>query len=432
MYVLKPLLKSNKADAFKQNRALCENGSCFVFKNQIKGKKNLQQLDEVEQVVKESKSKKKQIKNLIFFLINIVVVAAVLFYQIKQEGVISLPELFEYQLNGWYFLMAVGFLILLMALKSLRFNILIKESTGLSRPSLSYKVSALGRYYDNITPMATGGQPFQVFYLSKRGLSASNAISIPLEKYFIGQFAFMTVSIFCVIYSLTHNLLGGSTLVKVISLLSFFLNFVLVGGLILLSISKGVGKVLVVKILKFLQKIKIVKNYDKQYNKIMKTVEDYQTSIKAFMKNKGMFFVLYLLSIAILLITYSFPYFVYCGMVEFDISLWLEMFVKTAMIEIAASLIPLPGGTGMNEFSFTAIFANLFLEGRMFWALIIYRLFSYYFYLIQGILVIIYDYLIGDKRYEWQKRKWALQGESEAFKQLQYEKLKKNKKFKVK
>ena len=140
-----------------------------------------------------------------------------------------------------------------------------------------------------------------------------------------------------------------------------------------------------------------------------------------------MFFGLYILSIFILLIIYSFPFFVYCGMVEFDISLWLDMFVKTAMIEIAASLIPLPGGTGMNEFSFTAVFANLFLEGRMFWALIIYRLFSYYFYLIQGLFVIIYDYVIGDKRYEWQKKKWALQGESETFKQLQFEKMKKNK-----
>lgn len=365
-----------------------------------------------------------------FFLLNLVVVAGVLFYQISQEGVISLSQLFEYNLNGWYFLMAFGFLILLMMLKALRFDILIKETTGRSRPTLSYKVSALGRYYDNITPMATGGQPFQVFYLNKRGLSASTAISVPLEKYFIGQFAFMTVSIFSVIFSLCTDLLGGSALVKVVSLLSFSLNFVLVAGLILLSINKSVGRVLVAKILKFLQKIHIVKNYDKQYNKIMKTVDDYQTSIKTFMKNKGMFLVLYILSIVILLIQYSFPYFVYCGMVKFDLSLWLEMFVKTAMIEIAASLIPLPGGTGMNEFSFTAIFANLFLEGRMFWALIIYRLFSYYFYLIQGIFVIIYDYLIGDKHYEWQKKKWALQGESEAFKQLQYEKMKKSKRTK--
>lgn len=427
---MKPILKSNKATAFKYNRAFFKNGSCFVLKNKYEGKKNLQQLDEVEQVVKESKSKKKKIKNLVFFLLNLVVVAGVLFYQISQEGVISLSQLFEYNLNGWYFLMAFGFLILLMMLKSLRFDILIKESTGRSRPTLSYKVSALGKYYDNITPMATGGQPFQVFYLNKRGLSASTAISVPLEKYFIGQFAFMTVSIFCVIFSLCTDLLGGSALVKVVSLLSFALNFVLVAGLILLSINKSVGRVLVAKILKFLQKIHIVKNYDKQYNKIMKTVDDYQTSIKTFMKNKGMFLVLYILSIVILLIQYSFPYFVYCGMVKFDLSLWLEMFVKTAMIEIAASLIPLPGGTGMNEFSFTAIFANLFLEGRMFWALIIYRLFSYYFYLIQGIFVIIYDYLIGDKHYEWQKKKWALQGESEAFKQLQYEKMKKSKRTK--
>ena len=101
------------------------------------------------------------------------------------------------------------------------------------------------------------------------------------------------------------------------------------------------------------------------------------------------------------------------------------------MVEIAASLMPLPGGTGMNEFSFAAVFASYFVEGRLFWALLIYRFFSYYFYLIQGFGVIIYDYLIGNRRYEWVKKKWALQGESEAFKQTQYNKPKKNKKNKT-
>lgn len=431
---MKKIIKTNKANAFKLNRAFQKLGSCFVFKHKS-GKdfaNNQKQLEEAEQIVKKSKSKNKKIKNLLFFVLNLVVVAFVLYYQIKQEGVISLVELFNYDLNLWFFLLAGLMFILLMFFKSWRFNILIKESTGRSRPFLSYKTAALGRYYDNITPMATGGQPFQVYYLNKKGLSASTAISVPLEKYFVGQFAFMTISILSVIYAFSFDVLSASPIVKVVSILSFSLNFILVGGLVLLSTSKKIGKLLVVKSLKFLQKIKIVKNYDKQYSKVMKTVEDYQASVQSFIKNKGMFCVLFILSILILLISYSFPFFIYSGMVSFDISLWLDIVVKTIMIEIAASLIPLPGGTGMNEFSFTAIFASLFLEGRLFWALIIYRLFSYYLYIIQGLVIIVYDYLIGNKKYEWMKKKWALQGESEAFKQEQLEMLsKKNKKKKI-
>lgn len=409
-------------------------GLRFIFKKKDLAKEqylnNQKQIEEAEQTVQSQKSKKKKLKQLIFFLINIVVLFFVLYSQLKQEGVISLVDLFKYDLNGWFFLIAVLVLIIMMVLKSLRFNILVKSSTGRSRPFLSYKTAALGKYYDNITPMATGGQPFQIYYMNKRGLSASNAISIPLAKYFINQFAFMTISLFAVIYCFFFNALDSSVVVKVISILSFTLNLLLVAGLILLSVNKRVGNAIVVKVLKFLQKIKIIKNYDKQYNKVNKTVEDYQSSMQSFMKNKWQFLLLYLLSLVILIMSYSFPFFIYSGMVSFDPSVWLDMTVKTAMIEIAASLIPLPGGTGMNEFSFTAIFATFFAEGRMFWALLIYRFFSYYFYLIQGIGVIIYDYLIGNKRYEWMKKKWALQGESESFKQLQYEKV--NKKTKKK
>lgn len=424
------ILKQNKAKAFRFKRAFNPKGSCFVYKNSAIGKKNLKEIDEVKQTVEQSNSKKTKIKNLIMFLINIVVVAAILFYQIKQEGVISIADLLTYDLNIWFFVLGGVFLALLMFLKSIRFNILIKDTTGRSRPFLSYKVAALGRYYDNITPMATGGQPFQVLYLNRRGLSASTALSIPLAKYFINQFAFITISLFCVILTFCSDLLAGSTVVKVVSLTSFCLNLLLVFGLVFLSTCKKVGNALVVKTLKFLQKIKIVKNYDKQYNRVMKTVQDYQVSVQAFMKNKKLFFLEYFLSLLVLIISYSFPFFVYCGFVGFDMSLWLDMLVKTAMIEIAASLIPLPGGTGMNEFSFTAIFAPYFVEGRLFWALIIYRLFSYYFYLIQGIGVIIYDYLIGNKKYNWLKKTWMLQGESEAFKQAQYEKYLKSKKSK--
>ena len=432
---MKKILKANKAKVFKLNETQRNVGVRFIFKkNKAESayKNNQKQLEEAEQAVQSQKSKKKKISQLIFFILNLVVLFFVLYSQLKNEGVISLVDLFKYDLNGWFFLIALLVLALMMFLKSHRFNVLIKESTGRSRPFLSYKVMSMGRYYDNITPMATGGQPFQIYYLNKRGLSASTAISVPLSKYFVNQFAFMTVSIFCVIYCFCFNIIDdGSVLVKIVSLIGFFLNLLLVGSLIFLSLNEKIGKILVAKSLKFLQKIKIVKNYDKQYNRVLKTVTDYQSSIKAFMKNKWKFLYLYVISLLIIVLSYSFPYFIYCGMVGYKANIWLDMTVKTAMIDIAASLIPLPGGTGMNEFSFTSIFASDFIEGRLFWALLIYRFFSYYFYLIQGLGVIVYDYLIGNKRYEWMKKKWALQGESEVFKQEQYAKAnKKSKKSK--
>ena len=86
------------------------------------------------------------------------------------------------------------------------------------------------------------------------------------------------------------------------------------------------------------------------------------------------------------------------------------------MVDLSASFFPLPGGTGASELSFSVLFAQLFgIGGNLFWAMLIWRFFTYYIYIIQGIGVMIYDSAHGNKKLEWQKRKWALEQESREF-----------------
>ena len=97
-----------------------------------------------------------------------------------------------------------------------------------------------------------------------------------------------------------------------------------------------------------------------------------------------------------------------------------EFFVFTALIDLASSFIPLPGGTGMNEITFSALFTD-YLGGYTFWALLLWRFCSYYFYLLQGIGLIAYDTVYGNRKYRWIKTKYALQEESKEFRRLQIE-----------
>ena len=84
------------------------------------------------------------------------------------------------------------------------------------------------------------------------------------------------------------------------------------------------------------------------------------------------------------------------------------------MVDLAASFIPLPGGTGVAELSFTAIFASL-MGSDIFWAMLIWRILTYYSYIIQGILITIYDYFRGNKKQKWLEQKWKLEEESRQF-----------------
>ena len=388
---------------------------------------NQSQLDEAEQQVAKQKSKKKKIINLIFFLINIGVVIGILVYQLSAQEVMPISTLFTSGLNFWYLLLTLVVFAISMLLETIRINILIKRTSGRSRPFLSYKSVGLCRHYDVITPMATGGQPFQIMYLKNRGLSASSAISVPMGGYVLVQIVIMLMSTIVLILATTTNLGGDNTVVSVAFYIGYALNMLVSLITIFLSVSKKIGTKLVVGILKFLRKIKIVKNYDKQYNKVLKVVNDYQTTMQDYAKSKFTFVILMFVSILQYIATYSIPFTITCAFLGWRPDLYLEIFIMAVIIDVAAGFIPLPGGTGVSELSFTALFSQFFKDGTLFWALIIWRFMGYYIFMLQGVSIIMYDYFIGNKKYSWLKRKWELEAESAEFREQKLKNFKKSK-----
>ena len=124
-------------------------------------------LDEAEQSVAKQNSKKKKLLNLGFLILNICIVAGILVYQLNGQKIELVHGL---KLNGWAILLLFIFFGVTLFLDTFTISYLLRISTGKWRMGISYKVFAIGKYYDNITPLATGGQPFQITYLKNRGV----------------------------------------------------------------------------------------------------------------------------------------------------------------------------------------------------------------------------------------------------------------------
>ena len=77
---------------------------------------------------------------------------------------------------------------------------------------------------------------------------------------------------------------------------------------------------------------------------------------------------------------------------------YFDILTKTMICHLASSIVPLPGSSGAAELSFLAMFSSLFQEGTQVWAMLIWRLSSYYVFIIRGILVTIYDTAYGNKK----------------------------------
>ena len=421
-----------KRSSLKEGRFFVDQNSALLkaVDNVVDAEKDsAEKLGEAHQEIAKQKSKKKKITNALMFGLNIVIVAVILITQILGSEITPLS--WSWLKLQYIPIILVAFL-LVMFLETFRVVVLLRQSTKKTRPFLCYKMLAIGRYWDCITPMSTGGQPFQIFYLNKRGVDAGTAISIPLARYVIFQLSWTVVSIFATVYSANH--FAEANLVSVASYIGFAINLVMIAGVLLLSWSKKIGKILVVKGIRLLQKMKIVKNYDKVYEKVMNTVNGFQTTMASYTKKMGTFLLMLLLQLIQFVINFSIPFLIYLLLGGTDLSMYLPITVYTLLIELASGFIPTPGGTGMSEVAFTIAFAGLYPNGTVFWGLLLWRFMNYYIYIVQGFVVLIYDYVRGNKKYEWQKKKWALESESNKFKQEQlkrYNKKKRTGKIKI-
>ena len=356
-----------------------------------------QVLKDTEAKVKSQKTNKSRIINLVFFCISVVVLVLILLYQSRKYGIKDPGELFKENVSFKGIGLIVLVFLAIMFLESFRTWLLILKATKISRPVISYKSTAICRYYDCITPFSFGGQPFQIYYLSTRGVNTGVATSVPLAKYMYSQISFCLIALIMLIVG--SGMWGTkSSLVVGLSIISLIISVVFLLLIIFITLSKKVASRLIIGFIKFLSKIKLVKNYEKTSRVVYRSLSEYQKSIRFYLKDFWTSLLAFISSAGVVLLKALIPYLIYV-MLSDNIEVGFSIiFCKFIVCELATMYVPLPGGSGVAEISFTALFASLFSDGLLFWAMLIYRIASYYIYILQGFIVILYDIIIGDKR----------------------------------
>lgn len=397
---------------FQQLRLKAES----AFAKPMSEQEQKEKLAEAEKSVSKKSSKKSKLKNLIFFFINIAIVAGILAYQLTQEEFAPLSGL---RFDWTALLVVIALYCGLLFAETLTMGYLMKISTNKWALGFSFKLTYIGRYYDNVTPMSTGGQPFQIAYSKSHGLPMHTSLSIPFGKYIFGQIAWFILSLICLIYSFA--VMNMNVFVMTTSIIGFVLGSVVLVVTVFLCVCKTVGKKLVVKVLKLLYKMKIIKNYDKQYEKITKYISDFQDVMQQYAKSPKDFLFLVGMSLLRMVFHYSIPFFIiYFFNGGIDGSMFIPVFVMCNLVDMASSFFPLPGGSGMNEISFAAAFGSIVGQNNILvWVLLGWRFFSYYIYLLQGIIILSYDVSYGNRKYRWNVCRQNLIEESNQFKQIQ-------------
>lgn len=368
------------------------------------------------------KRKKKKSLNFLYYILNIVVIVAVLSVQLSKESDPTGSLTAILNINPWFIIAALSTFFVGMFLDQIRYSFLIHKATGVFRFGLAYKVAALGRYYDTITPLGTGGQPFQVLYTNKYGIKPGEGISIAMGKYIFYQIVYFILVTYFILRALSVGEAGttilntdvGQGLVSTFMWIGYAILAALVLFMTLISLNKRLGAGFIAGILKLLNKIhigkfRIIKDYKKTFNKVMKVVNVWQNTTKKYSKSFWVISVNIVCSVLFFFVSYSMPFFIFCAFEGWQPNMWLNIISIAVMVDLTSAFNPIPMGTGTADLSFTVLYGGLFsVAGASIWALIIWRILFYYIYIIQGLVIVNYDYFVGNKRLEKNKELWML------------------------
>ena len=338
------------------------------------------------------KGKKKKILTACLFILNILLVVLVFYNFAKEQGGIQPFSTLIANHPRWSFLfIALGLFILTTLFNGMKFLFLIHNKTKKWRPWFSYKLGVHGRYYDLITPLGTGGQPFEIYYLKKDGYSGDISTAIPLAKYMIWQVSTVFLCLI-VLIAYSHHYVD-SPIVLILAWIGLSINLALFLFVFFMSITKKWGASLVVGVLKLLYKMKIIKNYRKVLTKVLKFVKSYQLCIKQVVKSPGTLIGTIVSTLASTLCNSAIAYFVLASFTENPGMNLLDIICTCQICEMAVSFVPLPGGSGATELSFNALLGALFPSGTLFWGILIWRILTYYMYIIEGWILFGWDFI---------------------------------------
>lgn len=389
--------RKTSIEKFKSN---IENNSRIFFAAAKKINENVvveSTVNKAQNKMAKKKTKSKKIFNILFFIFNVILIVAVFYNFAKEQGGVKpLSELFANKPKWRFLWIAVGLYFITCIFNTLKFSILIHNKTKKWRPWFSFKLATIGRYYDHITPLGSGGQPFEIYYMKKNGYSGDIATAVPLAKYMAWQIAFVLLGAFILIFYAPYY--HTSTLVMVCAWVGLGLTLLLFSFVLFMSLTKKWGASLVVGVLKLLHKMHIIKDYKKALVKVLRFVKQYQYCMRTFAKSPWTVLGVLISSIGSIISNSIIAYFIYISFTAEPVVGWWEIVAKCCICDMAVCFFPLPGGTGATELSFNALLGSLFTEGTLFWGILIWRILTYYLYIFQGIIILFSDILHRKKQ----------------------------------
>lgn len=279
--------------------------------------------------------------------------------------------------NKSYLVIGAVCMFVFWGIEAVLIDVLIKKVAPKSSFWTSVKTTLIGQYYSFITPLASGGQPAQLYIMKKDNISYSNGTAVLVSKFLLFQITVTLYSLFLTLIRiklLIGNLRGAAVFVFV----GLTINTIGLTIIVLMAFKPHILGKLVEQIVHGLYKVKIVKKPEEHIEKIQQFICEYYRSIVMMKEDLKLTFSLFLATIIQLTAFFSITFFVYKALGLEGVSV-VDIISLQALLYMAVSFVPIPGTVGASELGFVTLLGSVFTSNLVTVAMLLWRGISYYF-----------------------------------------------------
>ena len=250
-------------------------------------------------------------------------------------------------------------------------------------------------YFSGITPSSTGGQPVQLYYMTKD--------NIPIRK------SYITLMLNTVYFKLIILIMGIIALIcksniifssRGIYIFFFILGFIFDLFMVLLGLllvfKQNIVKVIFKKIISIGKKITLFKKKAESLNQ-EEILRLYNNEIEYISSHKKIVLINFILTFIQRILLFSIAYIVYRSL-GFNSYGYFDLLMIQIIVQVSIESFPLPGGAGLSEGLLHNLFVMIFATKYADIGMLLTRTFAFYIPLIIcGVIILIYN-IISNKK----------------------------------
>ena len=320
------------------------------------------------------------------FLILIFVTFLVLYFSLKDNFNDIVNQIFN--MNILYLLLAFIMLFIFWIFRTYPMYTFCKKINKDFKYSSSFQLTLRTQFFNAVTPFATGGQPYQIYYLKQAGLDYASSTSVVLENFIVYQIALVLLGIIALISNQVFHIFSKVYLLQKLITIGFVMNTLTIVLMFVLAFSKKVSKFLITLGITILTKLHIVKDREKKLKEWDKNITNFNESAKILLNDKSVFIFNIVCNFIALCCLYLIPLFVLYAMGNLNAFSPGVGIVTSAYIMIIGSFVPIPGGTGGLEYGFVQFYGNFITGGTLSAMMLVWRFITYYFGMVVGAIAL--------------------------------------------